>query len=182
LEIEQKMKMVHRRMAPLLLLGAFFFLLDACSSGGASTSTISDSGDQGASPLPTAALATKPTAEQTPTSPPNLTPEPDLGLVQGVLYMDNQPAVGQTLYLAPVLPGGEGMKVAALDATKDPRAETDASGTFTFQSVPEGEYALGIMGPVGPVLIRGDDDQEITVDVQVGRLTDIGPIYVPSFN
>jgi hypothetical protein len=167
-----------------VLLGAVILLLAACAQGGEATPAVTDSGTQMTSPLPTSTqpAVVAPTAEAVPTLAQNLTPQPELGLVHGVLYVDDQPTAGETLYLAPVLPGGDGMKVAALDPTKDPRAQTSASGEFAFLNVPPGEYAFGIVGPVGPVLIRGTDGQEITIDVQAGQITEMGTIRVPSFD
>jgi hypothetical protein len=182
--MERKMEMVvRRRIVPLVLLGVFILLLAACSQGGEATPAVTAIVTEMTSPLPTATQppVASPTAEAVPTVAQDLTPQPDLGLVLGVLYVDDQPKAGETLYLAPLLPGGDDMRVAGLDPTKDPRASTGASGDFTFLNVPEGEYALGIVGPVGLVLIRGTDGREITIEVQAGQITDMGTIHVPSF-
>jgi len=87
------------------------------------------------------------------------------------------------MYLAAVIrPEGENtIGVAALDPVNDPRVETDASGFFVFLDVTPGQYGLGIMSPVGPVLIRGADGREIIAEVQAGQITDLGTVRIVPF-
>jgi len=111
-----------------------------------------------------------------------ITPKPDLGIVQGVLSTAGEPAAGHMLYLAPVIRSeGEGMGVAALDPVNDPRIESDATGYFCFVDVKPGTYALGIMGPTGAVLFRAADGEEIVVEVQGGQVLDLGTVEVTPF-
>jgi len=98
------------------------------------------------------------------------------------LLLGEEPAAGQTLYLVPLVVSGESMSVAGLDTSTDPRAATDAAGAFAFLDVPPGEYALAIIGPVGPVIVPGPDGDEITVVVQAGEISDLGAIDAPPFN
>jgi hypothetical protein len=95
--------------------------------------------------------------------------------------MNGEPDAGRTLYLAAVVATGESMDVAALDPVNDPRAETDATGTFVFVDVAPGRYALGIDSPIGPVLIR-QDDKEIEAQVEAGEVTDLGEVRILPFD
>lgn len=164
----------------LLILGVF--ALGAC--GQEEIATVSAPQTDAVSPLATATAQANlvPTATVAASSlPPNLTPKPDLGLVQGTLRMDGVLAQDQTLYLAPMVATGESMGVAALSTDTDPRAATDETGTFTFLDVPPGQYALAIISPLGPVVINGPDDKEIVVEVQAGELTELGEIAISAF-
>jgi hypothetical protein len=122
-------------------------------------------------------------APPTPTLlPRDPTPKPELGNVQGLLLLNGQPAGGHVLYLATIIrPESEGMGIAALDPARDPRAESDASGYFVFLDVAPGRYALGIMSPVGPVLINGIDGKEILAEVQAGQVLDLGDVKIVPF-
>jgi len=137
-----------------------------------------------ATPQPTPSPAPSPIpATPTPTLlPREHTPQPDRGIVQGTLSMQGQPAAGQVLYLAEVIrQEGEGMGVAALDAATAPRAESDASGYFVFLGVSPARYALGILSPIGPVLIRQANGQEILLQAEGGQIRDLGEIQITPF-
>jgi len=174
------MRLVRRCTVLLLILGVL--ALGAC--GQEEIGTVSAPQTDTVSPLATATAEANlepTTAVATPSLPPNLTPKPDLGLVQGTLEMDGELAPGETLYLAPMVATGESMSVAGLNTDTDPRAATDETGTFTFLDVPPGQYALAIISPYGPVVINGPDDKEIVVAVQAGELTELGAIAISAF-
>ncbi len=165
------MRMKRRYFA--LVLGLLFFLSVGCSQ-------------QTPEPAPTegpsvSVLAT-PTAS--PTLPPveELTPKPGQGLVRGLLYLGDQPAPERVLYLASIISSGGDVEIAALDAVSDPRTETDGAGRFVFLDIAPGRYALGINSPVGPVLIRGADGDEITAEVTADQIVDLGTVTIVSFN
>ena len=84
------------------------------------------------------------------------------------------------MYLAKVIHSAEGFEVAALDAVLDPRIETDASGFFAFLDIVPGRYALGIMGPSGPLLVNREG-KEIIVDVEAEQVSDLGEIRAAPF-
>lgn len=99
-----------------------------------------------------------------------------------MLLVDDEPAVERVMYLASVInTGGEGMGVAELEPVTAPRAESDASGYFVFLDVVPGQYALGINSPIGAVLIRGVDGQEIIAEVQAGETLDLGTVQIVPF-
>jgi hypothetical protein len=154
------------------------FALSGCAEK--ETSTISPLSTDAVSPLPSVAAEVT-TGEVTPVLPPNLTPKPDWGLVQGTLTIEDTLAQRETLYLAPMVASGESMGVAGLNTDTDPRAATDGTGTFTFVDVPPGQYALAIISPFGPVVINGPDGKEIVVQVQAGDLTELGVIDITAF-
>jgi hypothetical protein len=130
------------------------------------------------SPLPSPIPSTP-----TPTLlPREYTPQPDRGIVQGTLSLLGKPAAGQVLYLAEVIrQEGEAMGVAALDAATAPRAESDASGYFVFLGVSPARYALGILGPGGPLLVRQATGQEVLLQVEAGQINDLGEIQITPF-
>lgn len=174
------MRLVRRCIYLLLILGVF--ALGAC--GQEEIATVSAPETDTVSPLPTAtteANAEPATDAETPGPTPDLTPKPDLGLVQGTLMMDGEIAEGETLYLAPMVATGDSMSVAGLDTDTHPRAATDEAGTFTFVDVPPDQYALAVMSPFGPVVIQGPDGQEIVVEVEAGQLSELGTIDIPPF-
>jgi len=112
-----------------------------------------------------------------------VTPQPDLGIVQGMLSINGRPATERMMYLAAIIrTEGETMGVAALDPVNDPRVESDASGYFVFLAVPPGRYALGINSPIGAVLIRQADGHEIIAEVQAGEVTDLGTVHIVPFD
>ena len=119
--------------------------------------------------------------EATNMSPVDRTPAPGTGLVQGLLLLDEEPAAERTLYLAPLIASGEELEIVALDPVEDDRAESDASGVFVFVDVEPGRYALGINSPIGPVLIRGSDGDEIVAEVIAGEIIDLDVVRITPF-
>ena len=124
-----------------------------------------------------------------PTTPPTDVPPtpvptslPSMGTVTGLLVEETtqEPLGDYVLYLAKLLkPSGEGLSVAALDATADPRVTTDAAGKFTFVNVAPESYALALLLPTGPALITdAKTGTEVIFSVEAGETADLGPIYV----
>jgi hypothetical protein len=95
--------------------------------------------------------------------------------------LDGKPAAEHTLYLAPLIATGEELEIAALDPVEDDRAESDASGIFVFVDVDPGRYALGINSPIGPVLIRGSNGDEIVAEVVAGEIVDLEAVRIVPF-
>jgi hypothetical protein len=107
---------------------------------------------------------------------------PDMGTVTGLLIEEtNQAPLGDyVLYLAKMLKSStEGLSVAALDATTDPRATTDMAGKFVFVNVPPESYALALLAPTGPALFKdAKTGKEVLLSVEAGETVDLGDIYV----
>jgi hypothetical protein len=133
-------------------------------------------------PDPTAEASATPAAPATDLLPRDNTPQPDLGIVEGMLTLNGEPAAGRVMYLAAIIrpEGEEGMGVAALDPANDPRVETDATGYFVFLDVEPERYALGILSPGGPVLIQ-QGGAEIIAEVRAGQVTDLGTVQIVPF-
>jgi hypothetical protein len=176
-----------RGLGMLLVLAALVVALVGCASdtpeavepeGGGTKEATQDAAQQGAMESPLLPTATAPPAAA---EAADLTPAPGLGIVQGVLLLEGEPAAERTMYLAALIASGEGMEVAALDPVEDDRAESDATGTFVFVDVEPGRYALGINSPVGPVLIRAEDGMEILAEVEAGQVVDLGEVWIVPF-
>lgn len=174
------------RMCAVLAAVVLLVVLVGCGSEMPATPTPEDvetvpSEDVLESPLsPTAVPAAATEAVQA-AVPVDLTPAPGTGLVQGVLLLDGEPAAEYTLYLAPLIASGEEIEIAALDPVEDDRAESDVSGIFVFADVDPGRYALGINSPIGPVLIRGSDGDEIVAEVVAGETVDLEAVRIVPF-
>lgn len=178
-EMKQKMRMVYRSTFLLLVLGLLF--LGACGQEAATVPASPET--EVSSPLPTATSETvsEPTAEATLVATPNLTPNAGMGIVRGSLTIGGEVADDDTLYLAPIVVTGESMSVAGLDTNTAPRTATNPAGEFVFVDVPPGEYALAVVGPVGPVIVPRPDGDELTVTVEAGETADLGEIAAPAF-
>lgn len=133
-------------------------------------------------PKPTAEASATPAVPTPALLPHDNTPQPGLGIVEGMLTLGGEPAAGQVMYLAAIIrPEGEGMGIAALDPANDPRVESDATGYFVFLDVEPQRYALGIMSPGGPVLIQ-QDGAEIIAEVEAGQVIDLGTVQIVPFS
>jgi hypothetical protein len=131
-----------------------------------------------AQPVPSSPTSTPPP----PTATPLPTSLPTNGTVSGFLIEETtQESLSDcVLYLAKILKtSSEGLSVTALDATTDPRAITDVAGKFTFVNVPPESYALALLTPTGPALIKeAKTEKEVLLSVEAGETVDLGPVYV----
>lgn len=165
-------EMRTRRFQFALTVAVLLLLVIGCSSQSQETPT----SDTSVSVLPT------PTESSILPPPPDYTPSPGYGIVQGVLSLEGQPATEMVLYLAAIIHTAEEIEIAALDAVNDPRAESDQAGQFAFLDLPPGRYALGINSPAGPILIRDGDGDEIIADVQADQVMDLGTVVIAPFD
>jgi len=105
-----------------------------------------------------------------------------MGTVTGLLIEETtqEPLGDRVLYLAKMLEtSSEGMSVAALDATTDPRVTTDAAGKFAFVNVPPESYALAFLTPIGPAVFKeAKTEKEVLFSVEAGETVDLGPVYL----
>jgi hypothetical protein len=142
-----------------------------------------------ASPTDVPATPTPISLPPSPTPPPTEVPAtpmptslPTMGTVTGLLIKETtqEPLDDHVLYLAKILKtSSEGLSVTALDATADPRAVTDVAGKFTFVNVPPESYALALLTPVGPALIKdARTEKEVILSVEAGDTVDLGSVYV----
>ena len=156
----------------VLALGLLLLLIAGCSQ---------QTPESAPTDSPLVSVLATPTASPTTLPPLEHTPEPGLGIVQGVLNLGDQPATERVMYLATIISSSEAVEIAALDPVRDPRTETDSGGRFVFLDIPPGRYALGINSPAGPVLIRGADGDEIVAEVQADQVVDLGTVIIVPF-
>ena len=103
-----------------------------------------------------------------------------------LLYDDNQaPVRGLTVYLAEILPLQSDLPeyqnayVPALDRATAPSAESSQQGAVTFSNVEPRKYALTVMGPFGPILVKDPKTgSEIFVEITAGEVTELGTLVV----
>jgi len=84
------------------------------------------------------------------------------------------------LYLGILLLSDDGKStLARVDALKAPTAITDADGRFTFTDLEPDRYILVLQVPPNNLMKLNDPDtgQDMVVDVEAGKITDIGPQY-----
>ena len=127
--------------------------------------------------LPSAQISPLPA----PTPPPLPEPAPGLGVVSGrfVLELGGSAIIGATSYLGVVDEVQENFTIARLDTQTAPKAITDETGRFVFVDVPPGRYALIYETPVDTYLARYPSGEDVVVDVEAGKLVDLGVIYTP---
>lgn len=103
-----------------------------------------------------------------------------------LLYDDNQaPVRGLTVYLAELLPLQSDLPeyqnayVPALDRASAPNAESSPEGAVTFSNVEPKKYALTVMGPFGPILVKDPKSgTEIFVEISAGKVNEMGTLSV----
>ena len=129
-------------------------------------------------PIPPTATPVPPTAKPVPptATPVPPTPKPTTGQVKGVLVEDTeQPAAGQTLRLPTVEESGGELTFHFEDDS--PITETNSSGTFLFEEVPPGRYALAAFLPL-PTFLESDTGATIVFEVVAGEVVDLGTIPI----
>lgn len=100
------------------------------------------------------------------------------GTVSGRLdRLDGTPLRKITLY-AGAIDTHNAFRLASVDPLVDPRAETDAAGTFVFENLGPGEYALVAQSPFGLVLLRDASGSPITFQLQAGQIISLGSLAV----
>jgi hypothetical protein len=166
----------------LWALGALFLLLAVIGCTGQSIPSSPTTLPTEVPAMPTS-FPPSPMPSPTPVpATPMPTSLPDMGTVTGLLVEETtqEPLGDYVLYLAKMLKSSsEGLSVAALDATADPRAVTNAAGKFVFVNVAPESYALALLTPTGPALIKdAKTEKEVLLSVEAGETVDLGPVYV----
>jgi len=120
----------------------------------------------------------------TPTPSPEVpvTSQDKGGARMTLLYIDNGiPASHQGFYLAEMLKAEgqlENMFVPALDTKTAPKDESSDNGEVIFSMVPPGKYALTLYTPLGPILIKDNNADEIIIDIVADKVIDMGTITI----
>jgi len=132
----------------------------------------------------------------TPTSTPapNTTPPPfgvltdatdNVSLRVKIITFDtSEPIAQETFYAAELVPmtNPEATVVAyaaGLDPQSAPRANSDAQGNVVFTGLPPGRYGLAMyMVPLGPILLRNEQQEDMVFEVVAGKTLDLGTVKV----
>jgi hypothetical protein len=107
-------------------------------------------------------------------------PAPGTSVIVGVLKLEhtNQPMVSVELYLAQHIGITQDAPIYKLDLDNAPRAITRNDGSFVFEEVPPGRYAIVIWSPFNSFLARNPaTGSELVIDVEPDRIYDIGTLY-----
>ncbi len=138
-------------------------------TAGASSTNLT--GEEPPSPLPTPA--------------PEIVPGPDTGIVMGTLEQTASsplPLEERMLYLSSIIHGAgrPDFEVAKMDPVRDPRSAVNADGSFIFTDIQPGKYALSTVTPRGEsvLLLHLDTGLDIVIEVEAGKITDLGVILV----
>jgi len=146
----------------------FILLVTGCSTAAPQTSAVSSEPPSGIE-----------------TSTANPEPSADKGVLTGTLVEKSadgadKPYPELRLYLGILLLSDDGKStLARVDALKAPTAITDADGRFTFTDLEPDRYVLVLQVPPNNLMKLNDPDtgQDMVVDVEAGKITDIGPQY-----
>lgn len=113
--------------------------------------------------------------------------DPDLGIVQGTLLLDNKPVSQALLYLAPIIYSNTGDPIARFNRRDPTRTYTGSDGKFSFINIPIGEYGLVLDIVADSYLLLTPDGDTLIIDLeQDGSRIDLGllnydklPLIVP---
>jgi hypothetical protein len=162
-------------------------LTSGCNKVGTDTATLIPSNSSGSAyPVPPITQATSYPPPQggsiVQTSNPvaTWTPDSSLGIVTGVLEINNKVSAGQNLYLAPVLKDNTGAEiVASLDRTQDPATISLEGGKFTFINVPPGRYGVIFdIGSMAFLIPDKDGVYSLIITVTATETTDLGIVNI----
>jgi hypothetical protein len=184
----------------LLLILLLFLSLSACSSVSTPAPTqpaqepVAPTGEtQDAYPAPQTSLETESyPAPQSQPNPLNFYPESvtipapqsDTGVVTGKIMQQGS----DQAYLAPALVLGtlvhstdnpDAPPLVGFSLETDPVGKQDQTGTFFFENITPGEYALVVWTPNSQTLLSKSNGDTILVTVEAGKTVDLGEIFVP---
>jgi hypothetical protein len=97
---------------------------------------------------------------------------------------DYQPVPTTILFLAPVLYSEDGTAAfAGLDQDNDPATNTNESGIFTFENVPEGIYGLVVLAGIQVYLVTDETGSDYLISVEPNKVINLGDVRVdlPAF-
>ncbi len=97
-----------------------------------------------------------------------------MGAATGTLQrLDGSPIRGGLVYAA-LIEQHNGIKLAAVDAVKDPRVTTDRTGSFALIGLVPGEYSLVMQSPWGMILLENDSGVPVRFTATAGQVTQVG--------
>jgi hypothetical protein len=112
------------------------------------------------------------------TAIPAVTRDANLGIVKGILLLQNKPVVDTNLFLASIIKNSKGTEVAAsLDKNTAPGALTDSEGKFSFVNVKPGRYSLMMEAvPNDYLLFKPGVQESIFVTIEKNNTIDLGTL------
>jgi hypothetical protein len=114
----------------------------------------------------------------TETPMPTATVDPQLGVLKGVLLLNDKPVGDAVLFLSDIGKDSAGKEVlVSVDYNTKVRTTTNADGSFTFRNVPVQRFALVlVVVPNSFVLVDPVKEQAITVTIEAGKTVDLGTL------
>jgi hypothetical protein len=113
-------------------------------------------------------------------------PQGETGVITGKILTlsTKEPYLAPGLYLGEYIEPNEEMENApmlvGISPGVDPKAVQAQDGVFVFSDIEPGEYALFLWSPINIMPITdAATNEEISVTVEAGKITDLGIIYVP---
>ncbi|MCS7220908.1 MAG: carboxypeptidase-like regulatory domain-containing protein [Anaerolineae bacterium] len=100
------------------------------------------------------------------------------GTVSGSLDRPDGTPLRKVILYAGAIDMHDALRLASVDPLVDPRAETDATGTFVFENLVPGEYALIAQSPFGLVLLQDANGKPIIFQLQAGQVLSLGSLVV----
>jgi hypothetical protein len=109
---------------------------------------------------------------------PEITPDPSMATVEGVLLYNSKPIPGAILYLSEVVRSEDGEAgVVAFERSAPTKTFTTTEGEFVFYNIPPGEYGLVIDVIAASYLLSyPDGSEEILVTISSNESIDLGTL------
>ncbi|HIE57117.1 MAG TPA: hypothetical protein EYP88_02625 [Anaerolineales bacterium] len=104
--------------------------------------------------------------------PVELTPNPDLAIVKGVILYNGEP-VRVILYLSKVIYDDTGNKWVSFNRKSPLRTSTNQYGEFNFYNIPPGEYGLVLDTISSSFLLSVPDGDEIIINISSNETIDL---------
>jgi hypothetical protein len=118
-----------------------------------------------------------PEQQPVPTIPQlDITPDPSMAMVEGVLLYNSKPVPGAILYLSEVLRSEDGEAgVVAFERSATTKTFSNLEGEFVFYNIPPGEYGLVIDVIAASYLLSyPDGSEEILLTISSNESIDLG--------
>lgn len=110
-------------------------------------------------------------------------PSEDFGSAGGVLIREISdagflPVTPQALYLGDILVDSQGRQALIAQGEDSPKAQLFQTGVFIFDNIQPGTYGLVIDIGMSQFPINGEDGQPLLIDIEAGKVLDLGQVIV----
>lgn len=106
---------------------------------------------------------------------PDITPDPNLAIVKGVMLYNTKPMGGVILYLSEVIYDDKDNKWVSFERQASTRTITNQLGEFRFDNISPGEFGLVLDAISTSYLLSTPDGKgEIIVDLSPGDVINLG--------